>query len=116
MTHRIACARGDMLRGVASIAGGLAGQDCTGATAALLIHDETDGTVDLASSERARDRHLDTNGCTREATPTAPEPCVAYACEAGLPVVWCETTGNGHGRQDELAAPAFWNFFSSLDE
>jgi polyhydroxybutyrate depolymerase len=119
MTHRLACERGDVLRGVASIAGGLAGNDCVGQTAALLIHDDTDPTVDISASESARDRHVQNNGCdaAAEPTPTVPAPCVEYVdCDAGYPVVWCQTTGQGHSRQDALSAPAFWSFLSDLEQ
>lgn len=117
MTHRLACIRGELLRGVATIAGGQAGRMCTGRVAALLIHDRGDATVNISASEGARDAYVEANGCDAAAarTPTDHPPCEAYAgCEAGLPVVWCETTGMNHARQDGLAAPAFWDFLSSL--
>lgn len=117
MTHRLSCDRGDVLRGVASIAGGIAGNDCVGQTAALLIHDDTDPTVGISASVGARDRHLANNGCDAAAptTPFEPSPCVEYAgCDAGYPVVWCQTTGQGHSRQDGISAPAFWTFLSAL--
>jgi len=117
MTHRLACIRGDMLRGVASIAGGQSGRDCAGNVAALLIHDRDDGTVNISASEGTRDNHAMRNGCDLEAarTPTDHPPCEAFVgCEAGLPVVWCETSGMNHSRQDGLSAPIFWSFFQSL--
>jgi poly(3-hydroxybutyrate) depolymerase len=116
MTHRLACIRGDMLRGVASIAGGQSGRDCTGNVAALLIHDRNDGTVNISASEGTRDDHAMRNGCDLEAARTPTEaPCEAYVgCDADLPVVWCETSGMNHSRQDGLAAPIFWSFFESL--
>ena len=117
MVHRLACIRAHMLRGVATIAGGHGGSDCTGAVAALLIHDQDDTTVNISASEAARASHLERNGCDVDATrtPTDHPPCEAYAgCTAGLPVVWCQTAGMGHSRQDSLAAPAFWDFLSAL--
>jgi poly(3-hydroxybutyrate) depolymerase len=117
MTHRLGCARGDMLRGVATIAGGQGDADCTGPVAALLIHDSNDSVVDISASVSARAEHLARNGCDVEAPTTAvePAPCQAYAgCDEGLPVVWCETSGQDHSRQDGLAAPAFWGFLSAL--
>lgn len=117
MSHRLSCVRGDMLRGVATIAGGVAGQSCVDRTAALLIHDEDDTTVNISTSEQARDRHLASNGCDAQA-PTTPgdhPPCEVYAdCDPGYPVVWCQTSGNDHGRQDSLSAPAFWDFIGAL--
>jgi polyhydroxybutyrate depolymerase len=117
MAHQLACIRGAELRAVATIAGGQAGRSCTGNVAALLIHDDTDGTVGVDASIRARDDHRTRNGCDPDAEPTAfdPAPCVAYVgCEPRLPVVWCQTTGLGHSRQDDLAATAFWRFLSSV--
>ncbi|MBN1772920.1 MAG: hypothetical protein JXB32_16740 [Deltaproteobacteria bacterium] len=117
MAHRLACIRGAELRAVATIAGGQAGRSCTGNVAALLIHDDTDGTVGIDASLGARDDYRTRNGCDPEAEPVAfdPDPCVAYVgCDPRLPVVWCPTTGQGHSRQDDLAAPAFWRFLSSL--
>ncbi|MEM6790409.1 MAG: hypothetical protein AAF928_04885 [Myxococcota bacterium] len=117
MSHRLACERGDVLRGVATIAGGSAGTGCVGRVAALLIHDERDGTVNISTSEAARDRHLENNGCDAMAPPTPGDrpPCEAYAgCDEGWPVVWCATTGQNHARQDGLSAPAFWAFLSTL--
>ena len=49
-----------------------------------------------------------------DATAVDPESCVAYSGCGENPVVWCETMGMQHMRQDRLAAPAFWNFLSSL--
>jgi len=79
MAHRLARIRADMLRGVATIAGG--------------------------------------HGCDPVAphTPTDHPPCEEYAgCAAYTPVVWCQTSGQNHARQDSLATPAFWDFLSVL--
>ncbi|MBX3157078.1 MAG: hypothetical protein KF773_13970 [Deltaproteobacteria bacterium] len=114
MTHRLACIRGDLFRGVATIAGGQRDNNCTGDPAALLIHDLDDNTVNIGASEQARDGYLARHGCTGAATmPTDQPPCVSYdGC--GKPVVWCQTTGKDHARQDGLAAPIFWTFFARL--
>lgn len=117
LVHRLACVRADQLRGVATIAGGRGGSDCTGSVAALLIHDADDTTVNISASEAARASHLERNGCDVDATPTPTDhpPCVQYlGCDVGYPVVWCQTSGMGHARQDSLAAPAFWDFLSAL--
>ncbi|MFO0612465.1 MAG: hypothetical protein U0414_07750 [Polyangiaceae bacterium] len=115
MTHALACARGDALRAVASIAGGQTGSNCTGDVAALLIHDQDDGTVNISASIGARDQYLAANGCAMTTQPFDPAPCMQYdGCKAGDPVVWCQTSGKGHDRQDGLAGPAFWNFLSKL--
>lgn len=117
MTHRLACIRGDRLRGVATIAGGQGESSCAGDVGALLIHDANDTTVDISASEQARASHLTRNGCDPNAAPTPTDhpPCVQYAgCAAGNPVVWCQTSGQNHSRQDGLAAPIFWDFLSGL--
>lgn len=115
MTHRLGCIRGDVLRAVASIAGGQAGRSCAGTVAALLIHDRDDTTVNISASEGTRDAYVLANGCDATRTATDPSPCEAYdGCDPGLPVVWCETSGMSHARQDGLAAPAFWGFLSSF--
>lgn len=115
MAHQLACVRGDRLAGVATIAGGQPGRMCEGRVAALLIHDRDDPTVNISASERTRDAHLMRNGCGDTTRDTEPAPCVAYdGCDAGYDVVWCETSGMGHSRQDGLAAPTFWGFLSDL--
>jgi poly(3-hydroxybutyrate) depolymerase len=118
MTHRLGCIRADKLRGIATIAGGQAESNCPSTVGALLIHDLNDNTVNISASIAARDSHLTRNGCDKIAPPTATDhpPCVAYsACAAGKPVVWCQTTGKDHSRQDQLAGPIFWDFLSTLD-
>jgi polyhydroxybutyrate depolymerase len=115
MSHQLACIRGGLFRGVATIAGGQAGRNCTGNVAALLIHDTGDTTVNVSASIAARDNHLQRNGCGTTKQPVMPSPCEAYdGCDPRLPVVWCQTSGQNHSRQDTLAASAFWGFFSSL--
>lgn len=117
MSHRLGCQRADMLRGVATIAGGMGGNDCSGQVATLIIHDVGDETVGIGASIGARDAYLERNGCDVEAgtTPIDPKPCATYSgCDAGYDVVWCETTGQNHSRQDGLSAPAFWGFLSAL--
>lgn len=115
MSHRLACVRGDMLRAVATIGGGQGGNGCAGSVGALIMHDSTDMTVLIPTSISARDAHLSRNACGDTTVPWSHDPCVEYqGCDAGLPVVWCETTGNQHGRQDSLTGPAFWDFFDSF--
>jgi len=120
MAHYLACWRGAMLRGVATIGGGygpVPPTDCTGDVAALLIQDADDETVEPWKTISARDDHIERDGCNPNAptTPFDPPPCQEYSgCRAGYPVVWCETSGVGHSSQPSLSAPAFWNFLSTL--
>lgn len=115
MTHRLGCIRADKIRGIATIAGGQAENNCTGTVAAVLIHDANDQTVNISASIAARDSLLARNGCGTTTTPTSHPPCVEYGgCSAGKPVVWCQTAGKDHDRQDALAGPIFWDFLSTL--
>ena len=102
---------------MATIAGGQSGSNCTGNVAALLIHDDTDATVNIDQSRQARDNHLVRNACTAPSASAATDhpPCVEYAgCAADKPVMFCQTTGKNHDRQDALAGPIFWWFIESL--
>jgi poly(3-hydroxybutyrate) depolymerase len=115
LADQLACIRADVLRGVATVAGGNPGvRNCTGPIAQIFVHDTDDMSNGIESSESARDRLLMENNCDTsiDPVPEDPEPCVRYqGCDPGYPVVWCQTSGKGHDRQDALAAPAFWSFF-----
>jgi polyhydroxybutyrate depolymerase len=118
LADQLACIRADVLRGVATVAGGNPGvRNCTGPIAQIFVHDTEDTSNGIESSESARDRLLMENNCDTsiEPVPEDPEPCVRYqGCDPGYPVVWCQTSGQGHDRQDGLAAPAFWSFFQEF--
>jgi len=116
MTHRLGCIRADKIRAIATIAGGQAeSASCTGTVAAVLIHDTNDGTVNVSASAAARDSLIARNGCGTATTPTSHSPCVEYGgCAPGKPVVWCQTSGRNHDRQDAFAGPVFWDFFAGL--
>lgn len=121
VVNQLACVRSDVWRGLASVTGGEPPlpEECGGPVARMFVHDAGDNTNLIAWSRGARDRMLETNECDAPpaTTPVEPSPCVSYqGCLPEHPVVWCETTGQGHGRQDNFAAPAFWNFFQSLRE
>ena len=53
--NSLACARAQRIRGVASVAGGIMPSHCSGAVAALLLHNPRDRAVPLSEGERARD-------------------------------------------------------------
>lgn len=117
LSHTLACVRADRIRAIATIAGGSAGSGCGGPVAALLVHDRDDVAVNISESEAARDQLAERNHCAvdqaRQSVP--PAPCEAYVgCGAGHPVVWCETSGHGHDRQDAFVVPAFWDFFTQF--
>jgi poly(3-hydroxybutyrate) depolymerase len=120
MSIILGCNRADVVRAHAQVSGGLPmfirpGVDCRGNMPALLIHDSTDPTNTINGGIAARDRLLREDRCDSMTVPWGPSPCVAYQnCKPGFPVVWCETTGKGHDRQDDLAPAAMWQFFSQF--
>jgi poly(3-hydroxybutyrate) depolymerase len=116
MMNLLGCARGNVLRAQANVSGGLPGlPTCVGQVAAIFIHDQDDTTNVIAGGMAARDRILKANMCGTTTMPDMPAPCVRYqGCAPGFPVDWCQTSGKMHDRQDALAAPAFWEFFSAL--
>jgi len=118
MTNALGCYRGNLLRGIAPVAGmpPFGNPTCTGAVAAWIAHGENDPTVDFTTGGIAsRDLWLKLDTCDVAATSTAvdPSPCVAYqSCSAGHPVHWCV-------HQDQHNWPSFagagiWAFFNSL--
>jgi len=69
----------------------------------------------VVSGARVRRLLLALNHCGTTTVAEDPAPCVRYqGCDPGLPVVWCQTSGKLHDRQDNLAPGAFWKFFSGL--
>ena len=118
LINTLECRRGDKLRAAGSVAGGsVQPGDCVGQVARIFVHDLDDNDNDISGSETERDRLLVANNCDAAAPPVPeePAPCARYqGCDAGFPVIWCETSGQGHDRQDDLAAPAFWSLFSEL--
>jgi polyhydroxybutyrate depolymerase len=118
LANQLGCIRVPTLRAIATVAGGNPGvRNCGGPIAQIFVHDEGDNSNGISGSESARDRLLTENGCDESIEPVAedPSPCVRYqGCDPGYPVKWCATTGEGHNRQDNMAAPAFWNFFKEF--
>jgi len=113
LTNLLACERGDVLRGSASIAGGPWGNDCHGNVASWFLHDEEDRRIPIALGEAARDRAIKTNRCSTT-TVDEDDGCVRYrGCEKA-PVVWCETHGFGHDIRGDFAPSRVWKFFQSL--
>jgi polyhydroxybutyrate depolymerase len=131
LSNLLACQRGDVIRGMGTAAGGLPIDrgTCPGPVAAIMTGDTGDTAnpivnIDKATgidrgSGAARDRLLMENGCSKETMPWDPmfPGCVAYqGCKPGYPVVWCQTSGQGHsnGVQGGLSPRGFWKFWSTL--
>lgn len=119
LAYLYGCARANVLRAHGNVAGGPAPiPDCPGPVAAIMIHDENDGSNGIGGGEAARARVLEQNNCTGTDTEMwdAQYPmCQKYTgCPAEYPVVWCQTSGVGHSPQDDLSAPVFWKFLMQL--
>jgi polyhydroxybutyrate depolymerase len=88
--NSLACARAGRIRGVASVAGGIAPGECGRDVAALLLHNPADRAVPISEGLRARDILL---GDPLELRDKAPERLGGFECEeyrAGQdPLVWC---------------------------
>jgi len=133
LTQLLACQRGDVLRGIGTIAGafkpaflnGAASCKGNGLTAFMFsdLDDHTnpfyDEDKDGDSVEIAVNHWLTANGCSEKTwtldagTPAPPDEavCRAYAGCGTLPVELCLTTGKGHAAQETLSMPGFWQLF-----
>ncbi|XXY50752.1 hypothetical protein WME91_06365 [Sorangium sp. So ce269] len=119
LINMLECKRGDKLRAAGTVAGGTPGRPsgCVGQVARIFIHDVDDTSNRIDSNHAERDRLLELNHCDGASAPVPedPAPCARYqGCDEGYPVIWCETSGKGHDRQDALAPGAFWGLFSEL--
>jgi polyhydroxybutyrate depolymerase len=120
--NSLGCARADRIRGIASVAGGITPSDCSGAVAALLLHNPRDRAVPVSEGERARDVLLG-----QEAPEEKPMRRSIGAFECQLhgdrenPLFWCphrqDATGPGRyypHQWPEGAAQAIFEFFDGL--
>lgn len=108
--NQLGCARPNVVRAVASFSGG--GPEniaCEQPIPAFVYHDRDDHAVMLSEGRASRDLWHATNRCA--GTRTAGTCEVHRGCAA--PVVYCETSGNGHG-VPQSAREAMWAFFASL--
>jgi polyhydroxybutyrate depolymerase len=89
--NSLACARADVIRAAATVAGGITASGCSGEVAALLLHNPDDALVAITEGEKAREMFLAGNGLLSAAAVALPGPfnCTAYGPESGNPVVWC---------------------------
>ncbi|HEY0709606.1 MAG TPA: hypothetical protein VGG33_22535, partial [Polyangia bacterium] len=101
--YTLAFARGGVIRGIATAAGGLRRDRPTPARvpfAALLLTGQNDGANPISGptgSAAARDLVLQTNGCVGTATTDWPgmANCKQYTgCPAAYPVIWCTPPGD----------------------
>lgn len=119
-SERLACVRGDVLRGITAIAAyNLTVPKlsvCKGQAAALLFHDNDDPAVPIGAGRASRDVIRELNHCSDQAEPEpGHEGCVRYReCSEGHPVVWCESHALGHDIRGDVAPEQAWAFFKSL--
>lgn len=113
-SNALGCARGDVLRAIAPVAGGGPNAaNCTGPLAAWIAHGTVDPTVPIAVGMASRNRWRDENGCSDTTGPVSPSPCEAYdGCGSATPLTWCAHFG-GH-EWPAFAAEGIWGFFAAL--
>ncbi len=114
MTNLVGCQRGDVVRAIAAVSGGLSSKACKGPVAAWIAHGDADKTVPQSEGLAARDHWVAANACASTSKPTSPAPCVAYdGCSAHHPVTWCSFAG-GHYPLPTYTRKAIWDFFSGM--
>jgi hypothetical protein len=108
------------IRGQAAVAGGEPAMQppCSGPIASVSITDRNDNVNPISSSQAALSRVLSENGCRESrVAPWGPQAstCSQFIdCPATHPVIFCDTTGQGHSPQLELAIPTFTAFFRMM--
>jgi polyhydroxybutyrate depolymerase len=114
MSNLVGCQRGDVVRAIAPVSGGLLTSACDDPVAAWLAHGNADTTVGESQGIAARDRWITANGCATTSTATDPAPCVTYdGCTDGYPVTWCSFDG-GHYPLPAFIKQGIWEFFARL--
>jgi polyhydroxybutyrate depolymerase len=122
--NSLGCARGDVLRAIGTLAGGVSRSDCKGAVAAAVFHHPDDRLVDVSQGLEARDQFRAQNGVEG---PGRTMSLHGFACRrygdpaASNPVVWCPH-GRDHTRSGRYyphhwpagAGAAMMQFFTSL--
>ena len=91
-TNSLACARGDVLRGVTTLGGARSTGTCTGPTAVMQWHNPDDNLASFSSGEAARDDFIEQNHCSDVSVAVEPSGgnCVEYqGCLEDAPTVWC---------------------------
>jgi polyhydroxybutyrate depolymerase len=119
LANTLDCERGDKIRATGTVSGGTYGDKskCKGKYARIFIHDQDDTTNKISDGDDEELPRLTTANHCMMSTPVMepPAPCARYqGCDAGFPVIWCQTQGKMHDRQDALAPGAFWGLFSTL--
>lgn len=90
----LACARGERVRAVAGLGGGVQGRDCAAPSAVMVLHNPDDRLVDVSFGEATvelfrEEMRLAEPPVPAEAPPLAAFACVVYGEDALHPVAWC---------------------------
>ncbi len=88
----LACVRGDRIRAVAALGGGVLASECRGEVAAMILHNPNDPLVPIREGRAARDLFLSRNGPKPPPVPSEPASlgCVRHGNERDpYPVMWC---------------------------
>lgn len=113
MTNAVGCGRGEVVRAIAPVSGGLSPTACKTPVAAWIAHGDKDRTVPQTQGIAARDQWLKLNQCSTSTTPVPPDQCVSYdGCSAGHPVVWCSFSGAHF--PPSFTSQGIWDFFASM--
>ncbi|MFN7161212.1 MAG: S-layer homology domain-containing protein [Candidatus Gracilibacteria bacterium] len=124
--NNLACVRGNVIRGAATIAGGRAEKNCNGPVAAMVWHNPQDNLTAFSQGENSRNLYIKQNSCSMNAVPTSPPSgnCILYqGCNEFAPVVWCpHTTDTYSGGQytphtwPRGTGQYMWDFFQQLKD
>lgn len=90
--NSLGCARGDVVRAIATLAGGVMPANCRAPTAAVILHNPNDRLVDIGYGIRARNLYLAGNGYGRKGylVKRGDFACTRYGGVGDLdPVLWC---------------------------
>ncbi len=127
MVNTMACARGNILRGVAVVAGVLPTMtNCQRPIAMVGVHSMKDTQVPYTGGIKSRDYWKGRDGCQDKML--MPAPCDSFpGCQADRPVAWCEHEEGVYQIKDatganvwtyhgwpRMANEAVWTFFSKL--
>lgn len=77
-SNTLGCARSNVLRAIAPVAGGGPYFGCGDGVAAWLTHGGGDPVIPFSEGEFSRDHWLEANGCGTDSVPTTPGPCLTY--------------------------------------
>lgn len=121
--NSLACARGDVIRGLGSVWGSISRSVCSGPVEVMMMHHPDDNLASYAGGEAVRDWFLQSNRCdTTSAIPvvwaSAKSNCVQYMCLNDAPVARCPHMESDtwwyyypHSRPS-FATKMIWDFWS----